>query len=81
MILKEDPMIELERRQEFMGRQGYRPCTIPACNCNSWHGGHAGQRLDEVREAMEDAGMDMNGKTILEGVKELLGIRRNPLEF
>jgi hypothetical protein len=41
---------ELERRRWYMEQAGYRRCDIPACNCNSWHGGHADQRLLELRE-------------------------------
>lgn len=32
----------------FIEREGYRRCDIPACNCNSWHGGHANDRLESV---------------------------------
>ena len=28
---------ELNARRDFMMREGYSYCNIPACNCNSWH--------------------------------------------
>jgi len=33
-----DEFDELDARRDFMRREGYRMCDIPACNCNSWHG-------------------------------------------
>lgn len=57
---------EVERRADFMARQGYRPCDIPACNCKSWHGGHAYARLGEIRDELET-----NGTTILGAVQKL----------
>jgi len=55
----------------FLEHAGYRRCDIPACNCGSYHGGHASRRLDEIREALEDAGIMMNGVTLLAGVQAL----------
>jgi hypothetical protein len=55
----------------FLEREGYRRCDVAACNCGSWHGGHAMQRLTEIEDALTDAGIEMNGKTILQGVREL----------
>lgn len=57
---------EVERRADFMARAGYRPCDIPACNCDSWHGGHANERLRELRDEL-----DTNGTTILGAVQKL----------
>jgi len=34
---------------EFIHSRGYRRCDIAACNCGSWHGGHAEDRLSEIR--------------------------------
>lgn len=59
-----------EQLIDLLLREGYRPCDIPACNCGSWHGGHASQRLQELREALGDR---VQGKTILQAVKELIG--------
>lgn len=53
-------------------RLGYRRCDIAACNCGGWHGGHSAQRLTEIGDALVDAGVDLNGKTILDGVKEII---------
>lgn len=38
-----DPMDELEARRDRMSRDGYTPCSMPACNCGSWH-----RRDDEI---------------------------------
>jgi hypothetical protein len=56
---------------DFLERNGFRRCDISACNCGSWHGGHASRRLDEIKEALTDADVDLNGKTILAGVQVL----------
>lgn len=34
----------------FIAQRGYRRCDIPACNCPSFHGGHAEQRLKEIED-------------------------------
>lgn len=28
---------ERDARDDFLRREGYRPCDIPACNCGRWH--------------------------------------------
>lgn len=62
--------------EDFLARQGYRRCDISACNCGSWHGGHANQRLRELREAFEqDEHAVANGKNLLTLVCETLGER------
>lgn len=46
---------ELDARRDFMMREGYRPCHIPACNCNSWHKAESrapSPSLEEMREAL-----------------------------
>lgn len=72
--MTEPPAVEAEPREAltFLERRGYRRCDIMACNCNSWHGGHAEQRLGEIEDALTDAGIEMNGKTILQGVLDAL---------
>lgn len=30
-----------EAAEDFILREGYRPCDVPACNCRSWHRGEA----------------------------------------
>jgi hypothetical protein len=42
---------ELDRREEFLSRSGYRRCDIAACNCNEWHNPTKEGRL---REAIEE---------------------------
>lgn len=65
-----DPSITAE---EFLRLHGYRKCDIAACNCGSWHGGHANQRLAEIREAFEqDELTDTRNKTLLNLVCEVL---------
>ncbi len=60
----------------FLERHGYRRCDIPACNCGSWHGGHANARLAEIREAFaQDEHTDTRNKTLLNLVCEVLGDR------
>jgi len=43
---------ENERLEDFIRREGYRRCDWPACNCDSFHGGHAHTRLREIYEAL-----------------------------
>lgn len=53
---------------DFLRRQGYVRCDIPACNCGSWHareGYYA--RFREIEEAV---GGHQNGKTLLRIVEE-----------
>ena len=45
-----DEQVELQARRDFMIRQGYRFCDIAACNCGSWHGGHADNRLRQMHD-------------------------------
>lgn len=59
------------RALAFIESRGYRRCDVPACNCGSWHGGHAENRLGELHDALEQAGIDMNGRTLLKVVTEL----------
>ncbi len=58
-----------EALEWFIRAEGYVPCDIPACNCNSWHGGHAHTRLREISDALGDR---TQGKTILTVVNELV---------
>ena len=43
---------EIERLSRFIAGEGFRRCDIPACNCNSFHGGLAHKRLSEIYEAL-----------------------------
>lgn len=68
----------VEKAEAALERKGYRKsCDISACNCgDQWtHGGHAEQRLYELREAFEQAGIDLNGKTLLTALCSVLGDR------
>lgn len=52
----------------FIRDAGYRPCDSPACNCGSWHGGHAMERLAEISDALPWA----NGPTVLERAQSVV---------
>lgn len=60
---------------DFIRREGYRRCDIPACNCGSWHGGHASDRLREIGEVIEH-----NGITILAAVEAAVSDRAELLD-
>lgn len=63
-----------ENAERALLRKGYRKsCDIPACNCgDQWtHGGHAEQRLYEIREALIHNDAIRNGETILADVVHL----------
>ena len=65
--------------RDFLRREGYRRCDIPACNCGSWHGRdglHA--RWREVKDALDEAGHPLtnaNGNTVLRALGELVADR------
>ena len=61
----------LSKAEDFIRARGYRRCSMAACNCNSWHGGDAEDRLREIRALFDDAGIG-NGKTISTMVQELI---------
>lgn len=58
---------ENERLLTFIQSRGYVRCDIPACNCNSFHGGGAMARLNEIYEALGDP----NGVTALQTIAAL----------
>ena len=70
-VIQRDARAELkaenERLRDFIDREGYRRCDCPACNCDSFHGGHAHTRLSEIYEAL--GGCD--GTTALREVRRL----------
>ena len=51
----------------FLTMRGYRRCDIVACNCGSWHGGFADERLLEIANYIRECGMWKG--TILDSVK------------
>lgn len=61
----------------FIEREGYRCCDIPACNCNSFHGGNAYNRLREIGEDLESAGVSLNGRTIRSALSVLIEAHAN----
>lgn len=63
---------EIDRLEKTLWMHGYRPCDIAACNCGGWHGGNSARRLMEIGDALTDAGIDLQGKTLLEGVRAAL---------
>jgi len=42
------------RAEDFIRSRGYRRCNIAACNCGSWHGGHAENRLHDICDAVRN---------------------------
>lgn len=59
----------LAKAQDFIARRGYVRCDIPACNCGSWHGGSAEDRLREISDALDGR---TNGSTILAEIEKLM---------
>lgn len=66
---------EAMRALDFIERRGYRRCDIPACNCGSWHGGNAEERLREFHEELVNADVETNGKTLIGALREVLSER------
>lgn len=64
-----------ESAERTLAEKGFRRCDMAACNCAGWHGGHSAQRLCEIGDALVDAGIDLNGRAILEGVRSLRAAR------
>lgn len=64
---------ELDARRRFMLDDGYRLCSIPACNCGSWHGGNASRRLSEIRDLLDELEVPTNGLTLLDAIRNALG--------
>jgi hypothetical protein len=60
---------------DFIRHEGYRRCDVAACCCGSWHGGHWVARHDEIRDALGDADVELNGVTVLGGVQVLAAER------
>lgn len=65
----------LEVAEYALRSKGYRKsCEIAACNCgDQWaHGGNAEARLRELSSELNGSPVDMNGKTLLTGLTELI---------
>ena len=70
---------DTEDLEDVLIRNGFRRCSIAACNCGSWHyhGGYR-QRFEEFVEVLTDAGhppTNENGNTALLALKELVAER------
>lgn len=65
-----DARQRITRMEAFLEQSGYRRCDIAACNCESWHGGHANERLREISDSLQEAGL--NGGTVHGGVLEFI---------
>jgi len=66
---------ELAAAEYALRSKGYRKsCDISACNCgDQWsHGGNADARLRELSSELHGSPVDMNGKTLLAGLSELV---------
>jgi len=66
---------ELAAAEYALRSRGYRKsCEISACNCgDQWsHGGNAEARLRELSSELHGSPVDMNGKTLLAGLSELV---------
>jgi uncharacterized small protein (DUF1192 family) len=66
---------ELATAEYALRSKGYRKsCDISACNCgDQWsHGGNADARLRELSSELHGSPVDMNGKTLLAGLSELV---------
>jgi hypothetical protein len=63
---------ERDELHSFLLHEGFVQCDT-ACNCGSWHqtGGFK-RRFDEIEDAVEEAGHDTNGKTLLMVIGEIL---------
>lgn len=60
---------ERDEAVHYIARNGHRRCDIPACNCGSWHGWHASERLRELSDVLGDR---TQGVTILGAVEKLI---------
>lgn len=67
-----DPIEEGRKAIDFLDRHGFRRCDIPACNCGSWHGGHAADRLREIGDALDEANVPREGGIIVKRIAALL---------
>ena len=66
-------MNELE---DVLYLNGFVRCDIAACNCGSWHARYGlPERFAELNRAMEDAGAQLNGVTLLGAVESLIAER------
>ena len=70
-------MSDFDDLEDFLVRRGYRPCDIPACNCGSYHGGHAEERLHEIYDALGGC----NGTTPLLEIADMIKLLRQALLF
>jgi hypothetical protein len=62
------------KAEDFIRREGYSRCDIAACNCGSWHGGSFKRRFDEIHDALTEAEISTNGKTLIGALREHLGL-------
>lgn len=63
---------ELRARRYFMMNRGYRFCDIMACNCVSWHQGHAENRLNEISDLLMNFDAKKSGTTLRENIQAVL---------
>ena len=69
-------MAEMTEAEDILYRNGFVRCDIAACGCGSWHARYGlRERFDELNRAMEDAGEQLNGVTLLGAVQALIAER------
>lgn len=72
MIPGRDEAEEGRKALDFLCRHGFRRCDIAACNCGSWHGGDAADRLREISDALDEAGVAREGGIIVKRIAVLV---------
>lgn len=63
---------ELNARRDFMIRRGYRFCDMAACNCNSWHQGHAENNVYAIDHMLRELDAIKMGESVSDAIKRVL---------
>lgn len=70
-----DEAEEGKRALQFLQMNGYRKCDIAACNCPYWHGGKAEERLRDIHDVLQEAGLRPHEKTAIAVIRELVATK------
>ena len=71
-----DTPLSKDELRDVLLRHGFVPCDIPACNCGSWHSRYGyPERFREIADALTEAGVELNGVTLLTAIKGVLAER------